>query len=141
MAMTTHCDIVSAEEQIYSGRVEMVICTGIMGELGITPGHAPLLTQLKPGPIQINTQDGEEQIYYLSGGMLEVQPGTVTVLADTALRAKDIDEAAAEEAMKKAEETLADQNAEIDHAIAATQLAEAVAQLQTLRQIRKKLGK
>lgn len=141
MAMTTHCDIVSAEEEIYSGRVEMVICTGIMGELGIAPGHAPLLTQLKPGPIKITMQDGAEEIYYVSGGMLEVQPGTVTVLADTALRAHDMDEAAAEEAKKKAEETLADQKSEIDHAMAATQLAEAVAQLRTLQQIRKKLGK
>lgn len=141
MAMTTHCDIVSAEEEIYSGRVEMVICTGIMGELGIAPGHAPLLTQLKPGPIKITKQDGTEEIYYVSGGMLEVQPGTVTVLADTALRAHDMDEAAAQEAKRKAEEALSDQRAEIDHALAAAQLAEAIAQLRTIQEIRKKLGK
>jgi F-type H+-transporting ATPase subunit epsilon len=141
MAMTSHCDIVSAEEEIYSGRVEMLVCSGIMGELGIAAGHAPLLTLLKPGPIKITKQGGEEEIYYVSGGILEVQPHLVTVLADTAIRAHDMDEAAAAEAKKKAEEALADQKADIDHAMAAAQLAEAVAQLRTIQEIRRKLGK
>lgn len=139
--MTSHCDIVSAEEEIYSGRVEMLVCSGIMGELGIAAGHAPLLTLLKPGPIKITKQGGEEEIYYVSGGILEVQPHLVTVLADTAIRAHDMDEAAAAEAKKKAEEALADQKADIDHAMAAAQLAEAVAQLRTIQEIRRKLGK
>jgi len=141
MAMTSHCDIVSAEEEIYSGRVEMLVCSGIMGELGIAAGHAPLLTLLKPGPIKITKQGGEEEIYYVSGGILEVQPHLVTVLADTAIRAHDMDEAAAAEAKKKAEEALADQKADIDHAMAVAQLAEAVAQLRTIQEIRRKLGK
>lgn len=141
MAMTTHCDIVSAEEAIFSGLVELVVCVGTLGDLGIAPGHAPLLTQLRPGPIKITKQNGEEEIYYLSGGMLEVQPNLVTVLADTAIRADNLDEAAAAEAKKRAEEVLVDQKSEIDYAAATAQLAVAVAQLRTIQQIREKLGK
>ena len=106
MAMTVHCDIVSAEKAIFSGLVELVVAHGSLGDLGIAHGHAPLLTELKPGPVRVLTQSGEEQIFYVSGGFLEVQASTVTVLADTAVRAHDIDEAAAVEAQKAAEAAL-----------------------------------
>lgn len=140
MPMTIHCDIVSAEEEIFSGLVEMVVATGTLGDLGISYGHAPLLTSLEPGPIRIKTQSGEEQVYYVSGGYLEVQPGVVSVLADTAIRANDIDEAAAAEAQKEAEHALANQTGDFDYGRAASQLAAAAAQLRTIQQIRKKLG-
>ncbi|KEQ16561.1 F0F1 ATP synthase subunit epsilon [Endozoicomonas numazuensis] len=141
MAITVHCDIVSAEEEIFSGLVEMIIATGSLGDLGIAPGHAPLLTDLNPGPIRLITQGGEEEVFYISGGFLEVQPNQVKVLADTALRADDMDELAAEEAKKLAEQELTNQSGEFDYSRAATQLAEAAAQLRTLQAIRKKLGK
>jgi F-type H+-transporting ATPase subunit epsilon len=137
MATSLHCDIVSAEEAIFSGSVEMVIAAGSEGDLGVTPGHTPLLTALEPGPIRLKKAGGEEEIYYLSGGYLEVQPHVVTVLADTALRAGDMDEAAALEAKKLAEETLRDNSSDVNYTKAATQLAEAVAQLRTLQAIRK----
>lgn len=139
--MTVHCDIVSAEEKIFSGLVEMVIAAGSLGDLGITPGHAPLLTQLKPGPVRLIMDNGEEEIFYASGGFLEVQPHLITILADTALRAHDMSEAAALEAKKQAEQMMTDQSSDIDHAMAAAQLAEAAAQLRTLSRIRKKMGK
>ncbi|WP_210397913.1 F0F1 ATP synthase subunit epsilon [Motiliproteus sediminis] len=141
MAMTVHCDIVSAEEQIFSGLIEFVSLTGSLGDLGITPGHAPLLTEIKPGPVELKKQGGEEEIFYVSGGFLEVQASKVTIMADTALRAADMNEAAAEEAQRHAQQALNDQNAEFEFSRAASQLAEAAAQLRTLRQIRKKLGK
>ena len=141
MVMTTHLDIVSAEEKIFSGLAELVTCTGSLGELGIAPGHAPLLTQLRPGPVTVRHQGGEEAIYYVSGGMLEVQPNTVTILADTALRADDVDEAAAKQAQQEAEDALQDQNSEIEYSRAAVELAEAMAQLRTLQAIRRKAGK
>lgn len=139
MAMTVHCDIVSAEEAIYSGLVELLVASGTEGEIGVSYGHAPLLTSLKPGPIRLKVQGGEEEIYYVSGGFLEVQPHTVTVLADTALREGDMDEAAAEEAKRQAEQALANQSGELDYSKAAAQLAEAVAQLRTLQALKKKL--
>ena len=139
MAMTIHCDIVSAEEKIFSGLVEMVIATGSLGDLGIAPGHAPLITELKPGPVRLVNGD-EEEIFYASGGFLEVQPSMITILADTALRANDVSEAAALEAKKQAEHAMTEQKSEIDHVRAASQLAEAIAQLRTLSQIRKKMG-
>lgn len=141
MAMTIHCDIVSAEEQIFSGLVEMLVATGDLGELGVTYGHAPLLTSLKPGPIRVVSANGEEQIYYVSGGFLEVQPGVISVLADTAIRATDVDEAAAEEARKHAEHALANQSGDFDYGRASAQLAEAAAQLATLRKMRNRAGR
>ena len=103
MASTVFCSIVSAEEEIFSGQVEMVVATGTIGELGIMPGHTPLLTGVKPGPVRLVLEGGEEEIYFASGGYLEVQPTSITILADTALRADDLDEAADQEAQKKAE--------------------------------------
>ena len=141
MAMTVHCDIVSAEKSIFSGLVELVVAHGTLGDLGIAPGHAPLLTQLKPGPVRVIKQSGEEEVSYVSGGMLEVQPNLVTVLADTALRAADVDEAAAQQAVEEARRHLSNQSAEINYSSAAVQLAEAVAQLRTIQALRKKMGK
>ena len=141
MAMTVHCDIVSAEKAIFSGLVELVVAHGSLGDLGIAHGHAPLLTELKPGPVRVITTSGEEQIFYVSGGFLEVQASTVTVLADTAVRAHDIDEAAAVEAQKAAEAALANQHGEFDYGRAAAQLAEAAAQLRTIQGLRKKMGR
>ena len=141
MAMTVHCDIVSAEENLFSGLVEMVVAAGELGDLGIVPGHAPLLTGLKPGPVRIIKQHGEEEVIYVSGGYLEVQPHAVNVLADTALRADNLDEAAALEAKQHAEQALENASGEFDYSRAMTQLAEAAAQLRTIQQIRQKLGK
>jgi len=141
MSMTIHCDIVSAEQEIFSGLVEMLVATGSLGELGVSYGHAPLLTGLIPGPVRIIKQDGEEEIYYVSGGFLEVQPGVVSILADTAIRAHDVDEAAAEEARVAAEHALANQTGEFDYGRASSQLAEAAAQLLTIQKIRRKAGK
>ena len=137
MAMTLHCDIVSAEKSIFSGLVEMVVATGSLGDLGIAPGHAPLLTGLIPGPVRLVLAGGEEEVFYVSGGFLEVQRGVVTLLSDTALRADDVDEAAALQAVEDAERAMADQGAEFNYSTAAAQLAEAAAQLRTLRQIKK----
>lgn len=138
MAMTVHCDIVSTEESLFSGLVELVVATGTEGELGVNYGHAPLLTGLKPGPVRIVKQDGEEQVYFLSGGYLEVQPNTVTILADTAVRAHDLDEASALEAKKQAEQEMANQSGDFDYSRAASQLAEAAAQLRTIEELRRK---
>jgi len=138
MAMTIHCDIVSAEEEIFSGRVTMVSATGTIGELGIMPGHAPLLTGIRPGPVRLKLDNGEEEVFFASGGYLEVQPGVVTVLADTALRAEDIDEAAAEEAQAAAERMLSDQTADIEFSAAAAALAEAMARQRTVAELRKR---
>lgn len=141
MAMTVHCDIVSAEEAIFSGLVEIVVAAGEGGDLGIRPGHAALVTSLKPGPVRVIKQNGEEEIFYVSGGFIEVQPNSVTVLADSALRADNIDEAAALEAKKHAEQALENQSGDFDYSRAAAQLAEAAAQIRTMQQIRQKMGK
>ncbi len=138
MAMTMHCDIDSAEREIFSGRVMMVIATGTLGELGIMPGHAPLLTGIVPGPVRLKMDGGEEEVFFASGGFLEVQPGVVTVLADTALRADDLDEAEAAAAKDQAERELSDQAADFDFSVAAAQLAEAGARLRTLAELRKR---
>ena len=138
--MTFHVDIVSAEHEIFSGTAQMVFAPAEMGELGITPRHAPLLTRLKPGSVRVKTGDDEEAVFYVSGGILEIQPHVVTVLSDTAVRARDIDEAAALEAKRRAEEALANQTAEVDIVRAQAELAEALARLRTLEHIRKKIG-
>lgn len=138
MAMTIHCDIVSAEEEIFSGRVTMVSATGTIGELGIMPGHAPLLTGIRPGPVRLTMDGGEEEVFFASGGFLEVQPGVVTVLADTALRAEDIDEAAALEAQQDAERMLSEQTAQVEFSSAAAALAEAMARQRTLAELKKR---
>lgn len=140
MAMTVHCDIVSAEGEIFSGLVEMVIAHGNLGDIGIAPGHAPLITDLKPGPIRLIKQGGEAEVFYVSGGFLEVQPNMVKVLADTVQRAADLDEASAQEALKAAERALNEKGADFDYGSAAARLAEAAAQLRTVQQIRKKFG-
>ncbi|WP_111498379.1 MULTISPECIES: F0F1 ATP synthase subunit epsilon [Marinobacter] len=137
MAMTIHCDVVSAEQKIFSGLVEMLIAAGSEGDLGIAPGHTPLLTALKPGPVRVIKQGGEEEILYVSGGYLEVQSNLVTLLADTAERAKDVDEAAAQEAQREAEKALANKTSEFEYSRAAAELAEAVAKLRTIQQLRK----
>lgn len=139
MATTMHVDIVSAEAAIFSGFAERISVTGIIGELGILPGHTPLLTAIKPGQVRITRQQGEEELYYVSGGMLEVQPDVVTILADTVTRASDLDEAAAIAAQEKAEKSLSEHKAGIEYSKAITELAEAAAQIRTIQQLRKKI--
>lgn len=142
MAMTMHVDIVSAEAEIFSGPANMVFAPAIMGEVGIMPRHAPLLTKIKPGEVRVVTNEGrDEEFYFVSGGMLEIQPSGVTILADTALRAQDIDEAAALEAKEHAEKILADRKDEVDYASAEAELADAIARLQAIKKIKKKLGR
>jgi F-type H+-transporting ATPase subunit epsilon len=137
MTMTIHVDIVSAEGAIHSGLAEMVFAPAEMGEVGITPRHTPFITRLKPGEVRIRTKPGQETHFYVSGGILEVQPHVVTVLADTAVRAQDLDEAAAVEAKRRAEAALRDQAAEFEYAKAQSELAEAVAQLRAIEKLRK----
>jgi F-type H+-transporting ATPase subunit epsilon len=138
MSMTMHVDIVSAEKSIFSGTVTMLFAPAEMGEVGIAPRHAPLLTWLKPGEIRVVTQEGEERSYFVSGGILEIQPHVVTILADTAIRARDLDEAAALEAKERAEHMLADKQADIDYAKAQAELAQSAAQLRTIQKLREK---
>lgn len=136
MASTVHCSIVSAEKEIFSGMVEMVVATGTIGELGILPGHTPLLSGVKPDPVRLKLEGGEEEIFFASGGFIEVQPTAITILADTAIRADDIDEAAAREAQQKAERELADTRSDIDFARVNSELAEQAAMLRTIRKHR-----
>lgn len=138
---TLRLDIVSAEKAIFSGEVTMVFATGDLGELGIAPGHTPLVTSLRPGNIRAVLVDQEEEVFYVKGGMLEVQPYIVTVLADTIVRAKDIDEAAALEAKAKAEQVLSEKGTEIDFARASSELAEAIAQIRAVQKLKKQLMK
>jgi F-type H+-transporting ATPase subunit epsilon len=138
MAMTIHVDIVSAEAEIFSGLAEMVFAPAVMGEVGVLPGHAPLVTTLKPGEVRVRLPGGEEQSFYVSSGILEVQPHVVTVLSDTAQRASDLDEAAALEAKERAERMLADHQADFDEAQARAELAQAAAQLQAIRRLRRR---
>lgn len=138
MANTFVCDIVSAEKEIFSGRITKLSATGSIGELGIMPGHAPLLTGIRPGPVRLGLENGEEEVFFASGGFLEVQAGVVTVLADTAARAEDLDEAAAIEAQEAAEKALQDVSNEVNFAAASVQLAEASARLRTLAELRKR---
>ena len=139
--MTIHVDIVSAEQEIFSGLAEMVFAPAIMGEMGIAPRHTPLITQLAPGEVRLKLPDGEEQSFYVSGGMLEVQPHVVTVLSDTAMRAEDLDEAAVLKAKEEAEKQLHDREAEMDYATALAQHAEVAAQLQAIQRLRKRTGR
>ena len=136
-SVTLRLDIVSAEQEIFSGEAEMVFVTGEMGELGIAPGHTPLLTKLKPGDVRAILPNQQEEVFYISSGMLEVQPYIVTVLADTALRAADIDEKAALEAKENAEKRLSEKITDMDFAKATAELAEAIAQIHTLRKLKK----
>lgn len=133
---TLQCNVVSAKETIYSGEISMLIATGVEGEVGILPGHIPFITLLKPGTMQIKTSNGNDEMVYLSGGVLEVQPHLVTVLADTAVRANDLDEAKILEARRHAEQTLQNQKADIDTSAALAALAESLAQLQTLQKFK-----
>ena len=139
MAMTIHVDVVSAEESLFSGIAEFVAVPAEMGELGVYPRHAPLLTKVKPGAVRIKVPDQEEEVLiFVSGGMLEIQPNVVTVLSDTAIRGKDLDEAKANEAKRKAEEAMKDRSSEMDYAKAQAELAEAIAQLQAIEKLRKR---
>ena len=140
MAMTIHVDIVSAEAEIFSGTANMVFAPAEMGELGIAPRHTSLLTRLKAGEVRVQMEGKEEQFFYVSGGMLEIQPHVVTVLADTGMRAADLDEAAALRVKERAEKAMADKQSDFDYARAQAELAEAVAQLRTLQHIREKAG-
>jgi len=139
MTKTVRCDIVSAHEEIFSGEAAMVFATGVAGELGISPRHAPLITQLRPGPVRVQDAAGEEQFFFVTGGIIEVQPHIVTVMADTAMRGEDLDQAAAEAAKAEAERELADRTGDMEIAQAQAKLAEAVAQLQAMERLRKKL--
>ncbi len=138
MATTMQVDIVSAEESIFSGTAEFVLARAAEGEVGILPRHMPMLAELKPGEVMVRAEGGEEQFYYVSGGMIEVQPHVVTVLADAATRARDLDEAAAKEAMRRAEEAMRERSEHMDYARAQAQLAEAAAQLRMMEKLRKR---
>ena len=137
MAMTLRVEIVSAEEEIHSGSASTIYAPAEMGEVGIYPRHAPLITRLKPGEVRVETPEGEELFFFVSGGLLEVQPHVVTVLADTAIRAKDLDEAAALEAQKKAEQTMRDKTSEVEWAKAKAELVQAAAQIRAIQKLRK----
>ncbi len=138
MSMTMHVDIVSAETEIYSGTVIECYAPAEMGEVGIHPRHAPLLTKLKPGEVRVVLQGGEEESFFVNGGILEIQPHVVTILSDTAIRASDIDEAAAKEAKAKAEAAMADRKSDLDYARAKAELVEAVAKIETIKKLRKR---
>ena len=133
---TIHVEIVSAEEHIWSGDATMVFAPGLMGELGIAPRHTPLITPLKPGDVRVQTEDGKEEFFFISGGILEIQPDMVTVLSDTAIRADDLDEAKALEAQKRAEDAMSDRASDMDYARAKAELAQIVAQLRSIEKIK-----
>jgi len=138
---TIHVDIVSAEQEIFSGEAEMVFAPAQLGEMGIAPGHTPLVTQLAPGEVRVKYVDGNEEGFYVSGGLLEVQPQVVTVLSDTAMRAEDLDEAAVLKAKEEAERHLTDREASMDYATALAENAELAAQLQAIERLRKRAGR
>ena len=141
MATTVHVDIVSAEREIFSGLAEMVFAPAVMGEVGVAPGHAPMLTKLGPGEVRLKLSEGDDSAFYISGGMLEVQPNVVTILSDTAERAEDLDEAQVLKAKEEAEQALVDGEAAIDYAKARAELAETIAQLQTIERLRRRGGR
>ncbi len=136
-AITVHLDIVSPEAQIFSGLVEMVSVTGELGELGILAGHTQLLSAIKPGQVRVTLQGGKKETYYISGGILEVQPNCITVLADTVVRAENLDEAAAVEAKQRAEKLLTDKKSQVDYTSALRELAQAAAQIRTIKELKK----
>ena len=136
MAMTTHVDIVSAEQEIWSGQATMVFAPGVMGELGIAPRHTPLLTKLKAGEVRVRGENGEDESFFISGGMLEIQPHVVTILSDTAVRADDLDEAAAIESKQKAEELMQNRSSDMDFAKAKAELMEAAAMVETIKKLK-----
>lgn len=138
---TIHLDIVSAEREIFSGEAEMIFAPAQMGEIGIAPGHSPLVTRLAPGEVRVQHPDGREEGFYVSGGMIEVQPMVVTVLSDTAVRAEDLDEAAVLKAREEAARQLHERSAEIDYAAALAEYAEVAAQLQAIQRLRKRTGR
>ena len=139
MAMTVHVDVVSAEESIFSGLVEFLVAPAEMGEVGIYPHHAPLLTRIKAGAVRLKLpNEAEEQLIFVSGGILEIQPSVVTILADSAIRGHDLDEAKAQEAKRLAEEAMKDKSSKMDYARAQAELMEAVAQLQSIQKLRNK---
>lgn len=139
MAMTIHVDVVSAEESIFSGLAEFVVLPGEAGELGILPGHMPLMTRIKPGTVRVKVPNQEaEELFFVAGGMLEVLPNRVTVLADTAIRGKDLDEAKAIDSKRRAEEAMASRSSELDYARAQAELAEAIAQLSAIEKLRRR---
>ena len=139
MMKTMQIEVVSAELMIFSGQATHIVATGLMGELGIYPGHTQLLTALKPGPVRIVKPDGEDEILYISGGILEVQPQLISILADTVIRAADLDEMAALEAKERAERALSDKQSNVDYAKATVELAQAIAQLQAISKLKKRL--
>ncbi len=141
MAATMTVDIVSAEAEIWSGTAKMLFAPAVMGEVGVLPKHTPLLTKIRPGEVRVINEEDEEEFFYVSGGMLEILPTGVTILADTAQRAHDLDEAAALEAKEAAEKALQDRKDDIDYATAEAELAQAVAQIEAIRKLKKKLGK
>jgi len=136
MAMTTHVDIVSAENEIWSGKATMVFAPGVMGELGIAPRHTPLLTKLKAGEVRVRGENGEDESFFITGGILEIQPHVVTVLSDTAVRAHDLDEAAAIEAKQRAEDAMQNRSSEMDFAKAKAELMEAAAMVETIKKLK-----
>jgi F-type H+-transporting ATPase subunit epsilon len=139
MAMTVHVDVVSAEEEIFSGLAEIVSLPGESGDLGILPGHAPLMTRIRPGTVRIKIPNrAQEEVIFVAGGLLEVQPNLVTVMADTAIRGRDLDEAKAMEAKKRAEQAMSNRQQEVNYAHAQAELAEAIAQLATIDQLRRR---
>lgn len=140
-ALTIHVDIVSGEASIFSGQAQMVVAPAVMGEVGILPRHAPLLTPLKPGEVRIQLSDAHEEVFFISGGILEIQPHVVTILADTGVRAHDLDEAAALAAKQRAEKTLSDKKSDFEYALAEIQLARAMAELQTIRRQKIRTGR
>jgi F-type H+-transporting ATPase subunit epsilon len=139
--MTVHVDIVSAEREIFSGEAEMVFAPAVLGEVGVAPGHAPMLSRLAPGEVRLKLPNNEESSFYVSGGLLEVQPKVVTILSDTAERAEDLDESLVLKAKEAAESALADTDATIDYAKARIELAETIAQLQTIQRLRGRAGR
>ncbi len=140
MSNTMHLDIVSAEESLFTGEASFLVVRAVEGDLGIMPRHAPLMAKLQPGEARVHLAGGDEQFFYVSGGMLEVQPHVVTILADSALRARDIDEANAQQAKERAEEAIRNREADVDYARAQSELAAAVAQLRALQSLRRKRG-